>query len=178
MEISYARSVTSSILGLFGQLWIGSFRRVDQRGYGLRRKRTCKRQGCRQGEINIALLQSKPRPRCEDVSVYWTPPHLLALRLLATSTTAHVYPYMDSRLFVQELEGMRTSLDCVRIFGFVVMRLLRIEPTWKSARFLLIGLTACSCSLRNKSGSESAGLTYSPCSPVLAQSVGGGVSRD
>jgi len=44
--------------------------------------------------------------------------------------------------------GMGTSLDCIRIFGFVVMRLWHIEPTWKSARFLLTGLAACSCSLR------------------------------
>ena len=31
--------------------------RIDQRGFGLRRKRTCKRQGRRQGEIEIALLR-------------------------------------------------------------------------------------------------------------------------
>ena len=49
---------------------------------------------------------------------------------------------------VQEVDGMGTSLDCIRIFGFVVMRLRRIEPTWKSARFVLIGLAARSCSLR------------------------------
>ena len=31
--------------------------RIDQRGFGLRRKRTCKRQGHRQGEIKMALLR-------------------------------------------------------------------------------------------------------------------------
>jgi len=42
-----------------------------------------KRQGCRQGEIKYRLASSKPRPRCEDVSVYGPTP-LASIRLLAT----------------------------------------------------------------------------------------------
>jgi hypothetical protein len=64
---------------------------------------------------------------------------------------------------------MGIGLDCFRIFGFVVMRGKRIEPSWKSARFPLVGLAARLRSRRMYQGLKALGLTDSPCRPFLTQ---------
>src|SRR5215813_13231331 len=61
------------------------------------------------------------------------------------------------------------GLDCFRIFGFVVMRRKRIEPSWKSARFPLVGLAARLRSRRIYQDLKALGLTDSPCRPFLTQ---------
>ena len=66
---------------------------------------------------------------------------------------------------MQDLDCMGIGLDCFRIFGFVVMRRKRIEPSWKSARFPLVGLAA----RRIYQVLEGLGLTDSPCRPFLAK---------
>ena len=74
---------------------------------------------------------------------------------------------------MQDTDCMGIGLDCFRIFGFVVMRRNRIEPSWKSARFPLVGLAARLCSRRMYQGLKALGLTDSPCRPFLTQFRGG-----
>ena len=54
---------------------------------------------------------------------------------------------MDYRAWSTHRARKAKGRDYIRIFGFIVMRHERIEPLWKSARSLLIGLTACQSSL-------------------------------
>jgi len=49
------------------------------------------------------------------------------------------------------------------------MRRKRIEPSWKSARFPLVGLAARLRSRRIYQDLKALGLTDSPCRPFLAQ---------
>ena len=58
------------------------------------------------------------------------------------------------------------------------MRRKRIEPSWKSARFPLVGLAARLRSRRIYQDLKALGLTDSPCRPFLTQFPVGFLNRD
>ena len=95
--------------------------RIDQRGYGLCRKRTCKRQGRRQGEIEKSACFNRSRGLAVRMCPFWVD-SAVERPLLATWLDGRLWPLTEVRERPLEHDRQRrvvsgSSMPAARIAG-------------------------------------------------------------
>jgi len=134
--------------------------RVDQRGYGLRRKRKCKRQGCRQGEIKKSPCFNQSRGLAVTMCPLWVRTDdgrrmgQLRRRLdncAASRARADHLPSTEFLVSYLARQGIGVSRDAEPVIDVRCPRAVGAAPAERSGD---VRLRACSRNPRDNSGSH------------------------